>query len=162
MDMRVGLDALPCRRSSEIGMQARVQPGGEACSLLGHLSDRRWVEPGPGQVDEAFAQGTTVTTDWVYWLNQEEVQFMAGRCYTELKRPGRAEPLLRRAIQRYDQTLVRENPRISAGSSSPTFSQGRSTRQQHSANAPREPGAHAGSALARKATACGTLLSSYK
>jgi hypothetical protein len=34
---------------------------------------------------------------------------MAGRCYTELKIPYRAEPLLREAINRYDKTLIREN-----------------------------------------------------
>jgi hypothetical protein len=34
---------------------------------------------------------------------------MAGRCYTELRKPDRAEPLLASAIGRYDQTLVREN-----------------------------------------------------
>ena len=34
---------------------------------------------------------------------------MAGRCYTELKIPDRAEPLLREAINRYDETLTREN-----------------------------------------------------
>ncbi|MBV9406706.1 MAG: hypothetical protein JO211_15275 [Acidobacteriaceae bacterium] len=34
---------------------------------------------------------------------------MAGRCYTELGKPDRAEPLLANAIARYDQALVREN-----------------------------------------------------
>ncbi|SRR5579875_1084205 len=34
---------------------------------------------------------------------------MAGRCYTELKIPARAEPLLRDAISQYDPTLTREN-----------------------------------------------------
>jgi hypothetical protein len=35
---------------------------------------------------------------------------MAGRCFTELKQPGRAEPLLRNATSSYDNTLIRENP----------------------------------------------------
>jgi hypothetical protein len=35
--------------------------------------------------------------DWVYRLNREEIDVMAGRCFTELKQPGRAEPLLRSA-----------------------------------------------------------------
>jgi len=34
---------------------------------------------------------------------------MAGPCYTELKQPARAEPLLRTATSGYDNTLVREN-----------------------------------------------------
>jgi len=34
---------------------------------------------------------------------------MAGRCYTELHKPAKAEPLLRNAIEQYNQALVREN-----------------------------------------------------
>ena len=34
---------------------------------------------------------------------------MAGRCYTELKQPGRAEPLLRGATSDYDNVSIREN-----------------------------------------------------
>ena len=34
---------------------------------------------------------------------------MAGRCYTELKQPARAEPLLRKATSGYDNTLIREH-----------------------------------------------------
>lgn len=44
---------------------------------------------------------------WVYWLNQRETQIMAGRCYTELRRPQRAEPLLRAALDRYSDDLAR-------------------------------------------------------
>ena len=47
--------------------------------------------------------------DWVYWLNREEIDVMAGRCYTELNQPGRAEALLRNATSSYDNSLVREN-----------------------------------------------------
>jgi outer membrane protein assembly factor BamD (BamD/ComL family) len=47
--------------------------------------------------------------DWVYWLNREEIDVMAGRCYTELRQPTKAENLLTGAIARYDQTLIREN-----------------------------------------------------
>src|SRR5437879_6536914 len=31
---------------------------------------------------------------WVYWLNRDEIDVMAGRCYTELHRSRSAEPLL--------------------------------------------------------------------
>jgi hypothetical protein len=31
--------------------------------------------------------------DWVCWLSREEIDVMAGRCYTELKQPDRAEAL---------------------------------------------------------------------
>jgi hypothetical protein len=63
-----------------------------------------------GQVEDNFNQAKPEDDpDWVYWLNREEIDVMAGRCFTELKQPGRAEPLLRSATSSYDNTLVREN-----------------------------------------------------
>jgi hypothetical protein len=47
--------------------------------------------------------------DWVYWLNRQEMDVMAGRCYTELNQPVRAAPLLRDAISGYDDSRIREN-----------------------------------------------------
>lgn len=73
-------------------------------------SDVRSCERILGMVDGEFATAPSPDDpDWVYWLNREEVAVMAGRCYTELQRPDRAEPLLREAIERYDHSLVREN-----------------------------------------------------
>ena len=63
-----------------------------------------------GQVEDNFNHAKPEDDpDWVYWLNREEIDVMAGRCFTELKQPGRAEPLLRSATLSYDNTLVREN-----------------------------------------------------
>jgi transcriptional regulator with XRE-family HTH domain len=63
-----------------------------------------------GQVEDAFSGGPRDNDpDWVYWLNREEIDVMAGRCYTELHQPGKAERLLSDAISRYNQTLIREN-----------------------------------------------------
>jgi hypothetical protein len=63
-----------------------------------------------GQVQENFDQSKPENDpDWVYWLNQKEVDVMAGRCYTELKKPKLAEPLPHNAIAKYDHALVREN-----------------------------------------------------
>ena len=63
-----------------------------------------------GQVDENFNHSMPEDDpDWVYWLNREEIDVMAGRCYTELRQPVRAEPLLRNATSGYDNTLIREN-----------------------------------------------------
>lgn len=73
-------------------------------------SDVRGCERSLGMVDDAFSSAPSPDDpDWVYWLNREEIAVMAGRCYTELHRPARAEPLLREAIERYDHALVREN-----------------------------------------------------
>jgi hypothetical protein len=72
--------------------------------------DLRSCERSLGLVDDEFARAPSpADPDWVYWLNREEVDVMAGRCFTELHRPERAEPLLRQAIERYDGSLIREN-----------------------------------------------------
>jgi hypothetical protein len=61
-------------------------------------------------VDENFSCGTNDgDPDWLYWLNREEIDVMAGRCYTELRQPARAASLLTNAIARYDNPSVREN-----------------------------------------------------
>jgi transcriptional regulator with XRE-family HTH domain len=63
-----------------------------------------------GQVQDAFNQSKPEDDpDWVYWLNQEEIDVMAGRCYTELRKPKLAEPLLHNALDNYNHALVREN-----------------------------------------------------
>jgi transcriptional regulator with XRE-family HTH domain len=63
-----------------------------------------------GLVETSFDQAKPGDDpDWVYWLNREEVNVMAGRCYTELKRPDRAKPLLLDAISVYDDARIREN-----------------------------------------------------
>ena len=72
--------------------------------------DLRECERALGTVGENFTAGANDNDpDWVYWLNREEIDVMAGRCYTELRNPGRAVSLLTGAIARYDQALVREN-----------------------------------------------------
>ena len=63
-----------------------------------------------GQVEDNFNHAKPDDDpDWVYWLSREEIDVMAGRCYTELNQPARAEALLRNATSSYDNALVREN-----------------------------------------------------
>ena len=63
-----------------------------------------------GQVEDNFNHTKPEDDpDWVYWLNQGEIDVMACRCFTELKQPARAEPLLRNATSGYDNALIREN-----------------------------------------------------
>jgi transcriptional regulator with XRE-family HTH domain len=63
-----------------------------------------------GQVEEIFSNSKPEDDpDWVYWLDKEEIDVMAGRCYTELKQPALAEPLLRNATTSYDNAKAREN-----------------------------------------------------
>ena len=72
--------------------------------------DLRDCERALGLVEESFSAGARDNDpDWVYWLNREEIDVMAGRCYTELGKPDRAERLLTNALSRYNGSLVREN-----------------------------------------------------
>jgi hypothetical protein len=72
--------------------------------------DTRACEHALGDVEDSFAAGPRDNDpDWVYWLNREEIDVMAGRCYTELAKPAQAEKLLTAAIDRYDHALIREN-----------------------------------------------------
>ena len=72
--------------------------------------DLRSCERALGLVEENYSSGPRDNDpDWVYWLNREEIDVMAGRCYTELHKPGKGESLLDNAIKHYDHTLIREN-----------------------------------------------------
>lgn len=46
--------------------------------------------------------------EWVYWLNEDEIDVMAGRCYVELGQAGRAVPLLSGVLEHYDERHTRE------------------------------------------------------
>ncbi|WP_344413453.1 helix-turn-helix domain-containing protein [Amycolatopsis minnesotensis] len=61
-------------------------------------------------VDDAFeARSEGVgEPEWVYWMNRDEIDVMAGRCWIELGQPSKAAPLLRHAIDGYDTDHARE------------------------------------------------------
>jgi transcriptional regulator with XRE-family HTH domain len=62
-----------------------------------------------GQVDDVFAsRGPADDPPWVYWLTVDEVAIMAGRVWTELRRPLRAVPILERATAEYGEDTGRE------------------------------------------------------
>lgn len=46
--------------------------------------------------------------EWAYWLNEDEITIMAGRCYVELGAAERAVPLLAAVLERYDERMTRE------------------------------------------------------
>ncbi|MEU0797194.1 helix-turn-helix transcriptional regulator [Amycolatopsis sp. NPDC005961] len=46
--------------------------------------------------------------DWVFWVNEAEIDIMAGRCWTELRRPLRAVPVLERVLSEFDDTHARD------------------------------------------------------
>ncbi|MGI5369715.1 twin-arginine translocation signal domain-containing protein [Streptomyces iakyrus] len=46
--------------------------------------------------------------DWVAWVDHTELQIMTGRCWTELRRPLRAVPVLEAALAQYDDAHARD------------------------------------------------------
>jgi tetratricopeptide (TPR) repeat protein len=71
--------------------------------------DSRQTERALEAVEEALARGRSDRDPpWLYWLDKREADVMAGRCYTELRRPLRAVPLLEQAIATYPEEAARE------------------------------------------------------
>jgi transcriptional regulator with XRE-family HTH domain len=63
-----------------------------------------------GNVEDAYADRDPGDDPmWVYWLDAAEIEVMAGRCWTELARPLRAVPILRRATVGYGGDRARES-----------------------------------------------------
>ena len=63
-----------------------------------------------GLVEENFSHASPDDDPgWVYWLDGQEIDIMSGRCYTELRQPALAEPLLRDATANFDHSRIREN-----------------------------------------------------
>lgn len=46
--------------------------------------------------------------DWVFWVDDNEIEIMAGRCWAELRRPLRAVSTLDAALARFDDTQARD------------------------------------------------------
>jgi hypothetical protein len=61
--------------------------------------DRRQTERALGQAEEAYADRSAADgPDWAYWLTPDELDVIAGRCFTELHMPDMACPRLERAL----------------------------------------------------------------
>ncbi|MCK9894925.1 hypothetical protein [Frankia sp. AgB32] len=71
--------------------------------------DRRACERALASVERLFDHADPgADPEWVYWLDGREIDVMAGRCWTELSRPERAEDRLRRGLTGYDPLRARE------------------------------------------------------
>jgi transcriptional regulator with XRE-family HTH domain len=63
-----------------------------------------------GLVEEEYARRRPEDDPrWVYWLDAGEIAVMAGRCWTQLRRPLRAVPVLERALAGYAPDSARES-----------------------------------------------------
>lgn len=83
------------------------------------LERKAWAHATAGEAQEADralnlareALNTPATTpepDWVFWVDAAEIDIMAGRCWTELRRPLRAVPVLERVLADFDDTHARD------------------------------------------------------
>jgi len=71
--------------------------------------DRRACERSLADVEDLFERrDPDADPEWVYWLDGREIDVMAGRCWTELCRPDRAEARLRHGLTGYDPLRARE------------------------------------------------------
>jgi hypothetical protein len=79
-----------------------------AYAVAGHDTDtERALEAAQAALQEADG---TPQPDGVAWVDSNELQIMTGRCWTELRRPLRAVPVLTQALDRYDDTHARQEP----------------------------------------------------
>ncbi|HEY8526754.1 MAG TPA: helix-turn-helix transcriptional regulator [Acidimicrobiales bacterium] len=70
--------------------------------------DRVETDRALGRVEDAYASPSGDGPEWAYWLDELEIDVMAGRCWTELGVAERARPLLERALAGYDDQRSRE------------------------------------------------------
>ncbi|MEV7090839.1 hypothetical protein AB0O07_34115 [Streptomyces sp. NPDC093085] len=79
-----------------------------ACARTGDASG---VDRAIGLSEQAHDQRDTDRVeepDTVYWINRDESEIMAGRCWAELRQPKKAVPILEGLTAPYDETHARE------------------------------------------------------
>lgn len=83
------------------------------------LERKAWAHATAGEADETdralnmarealSARDDRPEPDWVFWIDEAEIDIMAGRCWTELRRPLRAVPVLERVMAGFDDTHARD------------------------------------------------------
>jgi hypothetical protein len=61
-----------------------------------------------GLAEEALAQRSGETPDYAAWVDETELAIMSGRCWSELRRPLRAVPILESALAGYSDAHARD------------------------------------------------------
>lgn len=108
-------DAVLLARSAIKGA-SNATPAGRALLLervawaSARARDRDGTRRALDAVDDSYDARTPdiPEPDIVYWLDRDEINVMAGRCFVELGDGASAQPLLTRAIDKYDPDHVRE------------------------------------------------------
>ena len=108
-------EAVVLARTAHAGVGRQATPRTRALLLeriawaSAMIGDLRSCERALGGIDDNFAEGPRDNDpDWVHWLNHEEIDVVAGCCYTRLKKPRRAQRLLCGVIERYDRAPADE------------------------------------------------------
>lgn len=70
--------------------------------------DRAQAERALAAVETEYAPRPDDDPEWAYWLTEDEVRIMAGRCYVELGEAKLAVSLLSAVLDHYDERLTRE------------------------------------------------------
>ncbi|MFD6682798.1 helix-turn-helix domain-containing protein [Micromonospora parva] len=107
--------AVTLARSAYVGGRHAAEATGQALLLErvawahARLGEVSFAERALGQVEEIYPRcDLDQAPSWAYWLTQDEVEVMAGRVWTELRRPLRAVPILESATARYGDDSPRE------------------------------------------------------
>lgn len=108
----------PAREISERSVQAALQDGVEPGVRALLHSRAAWTFALDGDADaaahnlglaeEALAHRAGNTPDYAAWVDETELAIMSGRCWSELRRPLRAVPVLESALARYSDTHARD------------------------------------------------------
>lgn len=108
-------EAATLARSAYVG--AKAAPSATARALLAERM--AWAAARTGDAGDAAKALSTVEAEyerrrpeddplWTYWLDEDEIEIMAGRVWTQLKRPLRAVPILEKATAGYGDDTGRE------------------------------------------------------
>ncbi|MFF0318012.1 helix-turn-helix domain-containing protein [Micromonospora sp. NPDC005252] len=107
--------AVTLARSAYVGGRHAAEATGQALLLErvawahARMGEANLAERALGDVREIYQHcDLDEAPSWAYWLTQDEVQVMAGRVWTELRRPLRAVPILEDAVLRYGDDSPRE------------------------------------------------------
>ncbi|MBO3673539.1 XRE family transcriptional regulator [Streptomyces sp. NEAU-YJ-81] len=91
-------------------------PPGVRALLHERLAWAYAVAGNPGETERALSIAEAALSegdgspqpDWSAWVDRNELQIMTGRCWTELRRPLRAVPVLEDVLTRYDDAHARD------------------------------------------------------
>jgi hypothetical protein len=84
-----------------------------------------------GQAEDALALADGRTPDYAAWIDETELAIMTGRCWSELRRPLRAVPVLETALSRYSDAHSRDKALYSSWLADSYIDAGRRAVEPH-------------------------------